>query len=118
MEHEEAYRYRSIAGRLNFLAADRVDIQFGSKEICRRMSGPCMSDWSLVRKQVIYLRKHLRQVLRFAWQDVQSSLQVYVDTHYAGSPRTRRFTNGGLVTHGPLVDDLGDHTDRGGALER
>ena len=41
-----------------------------------------------------------KQVLWFAWQDVQSNLQVYVDTDYAGCPRTRRSTNGGLVMHG------------------
>ena len=100
LDHEDAYRFRSIAARLNFLAADRIDIQFASKEICRRMSSPCMSDWAKVRKLGRYLRKHPRQVLWFAWQDVQSNLQVYVDTDYAGCPRTRRSTNGGLVMHG------------------
>ena len=100
LDHEEAYRYRSIAARLNFLAADRVDIQFANKEICRRMSGPCMSDWAKVRKLERYLRKHTRQVLWFAWEAVQSILQVYVDTDYAGCPRTRRSTKGGLVMHG------------------
>ena len=96
----EAYRYRSTAARLNFLAADRGDLQFASKEICRRMSGPCMSDWAKVRKLGGYLRKHPRQVLWFAWQDVQSKIQVYVDSDHAGCPRTRRSTNGGLVMHG------------------
>ena len=84
-DHEDAYRFRSIAARLNFLAADRIDLQFASKEICRRMSSPCMSDWAKVRKLERYLRKHARQVLWFAWQDVQSN---------------RRSTNGGLVMHG------------------
>ena len=61
LDHEDAYRFRSIAARLNFLAADRIDI-----EICRRMSSPCMSDWAKVRKLVRYLRKHPRQLLWFA----------------------------------------------------
>ena len=100
LDHEDAYRFRSIAAKLNFLAADRIDIQFASKEICRRMSSRCMSDWAKVRKLGRYLRKHTRQVLWFAWQDVQSNLQVYVDTDCAGCPRTRRSTNGGLVMHG------------------
>ena len=100
LDHEDACRFRSTAARLNFLAADRIDIQFASKETCRRMSSTCMSDWAKVRKLGRYLRKHRRQVLRFAWQDVQSNLQVYVDTDYAGCPRTRRSTNGGLVMHG------------------
>ena len=97
LDHEDAYRFRSIAASLNFLEADRIDIQFAGKEICRRMSSPCMSDWAKVRKLGRYLRKHPRQVLWFAWQDVQSNLEVYV---YAGCPRTRRSTNGGLVMYG------------------
>ena len=52
LDHEDAYRFRSIAARLNFLAADRVDKQFASKQICRRMSSPCTSDWAKVRKLV------------------------------------------------------------------
>ena len=64
------------------------------------MSAPCVSDWAKLRKLGRYLRKHPRQVLWFAWQDVQSNLQVYVDTDYAGCPHTRRSTNGGLVMHG------------------
>ena len=34
LDHEDAYRFRSIATNLNFLAADRIDIQFASKEMC------------------------------------------------------------------------------------
>ena len=41
LDHEDAYRFRSIAARLNFLAADRIDIQFASKEI----SGPRFESW-------------------------------------------------------------------------
>ena len=74
LDHKDAYRFRSISARLNFLAADRIDIQFASKEIYRRMSSPCMSDWAKVRELGRYLRKHPRQVLWFAWQDVQSNL--------------------------------------------
>ena len=73
LDHEDAYGPWSIAARLNFLAADRIDIQFASKEICRRLSSLCMSDWAKVRKLGRYLRKHTRQVLWFAWQDVQST---------------------------------------------
>ena len=62
--------------------------------------GPMHVGLGKVRQLERYLRKHSRQVLCFAWQDVQSHLQVYVDTDYAGCPRTRRSTNGGLVMHG------------------
>ena len=77
----------------------RVGIQFASKETCKRMSSPCMSDWAKVRQLERYLRKS-RQVLWLALQDAQSNLHVYVDTDYAGCPRTRRSTHGGLAIHG------------------
>ena len=44
LDRGEAYRYRSIAARLNFLAAEREATQVASKEICRRMRSPGMSD--------------------------------------------------------------------------
>ena len=100
LDSEEAYRYRSVAARLNFLAADRVDIQFASKEICRSMSAPRASDWGKVRKLGRYLNKFPRQVLWFRWQEPQTTLNAFVDTDYAACPRTRRSTNGGLVMHG------------------
>ena len=60
-----------------------------------------MSDWAKVRKLERYLRKHPRTgTCGLHGRDVQSNLQVYVDTDYAGCPRTRRSTNGGLVMHG------------------
>ena len=95
LDHEEAYRYRSTEARVNFLADDRVDVQFASKEFCRRMSSLCMSDWANVRKLERFFRKHHRQVLWFAWQDVQSNLKV-----------SRR--------HRPWCPALGLQPDRGG----
>ena len=64
------------------------------------MSAPRVSDWAKIRKLGRYLRKHPRQVLWFEWQRAQASIKVYVDTDYAGCPRTRRSTNGGLILHG------------------
>ena len=97
---EETTRYRSIGARLNFLSADRVDIQFACKKICRPMSAPRSSDWAKVRKLGRYLKKYPRQVVWFKWQGPQTMLNTFVDTDYAGCPRTRRSTNGGLVMHG------------------
>ena len=37
---KEASLYRAIVARINFLAADRAELQFASKECSRRMSNP------------------------------------------------------------------------------
>ena len=41
---KEASKYRAAAARLNYLALDRPDILFASKECSRRMSAPRNGD--------------------------------------------------------------------------
>ena len=38
MSKEDATEYRALAARANFLALDRLDIQFAVKELCRSIS--------------------------------------------------------------------------------
>ena len=40
MPPSEATKYRGIAARLNFLAQDRIDLQYACKDASRRMSKP------------------------------------------------------------------------------
>ena len=47
--------YRSSAARANYQAADRVDIQYASKEACRWMSAPAISGWTGLKRLTRYL---------------------------------------------------------------
>ena len=50
LQGQEATRFRAVAARSNYLAADRPDIQYSVKEVCRRMAKPVKRDWNkLVR---------------------------------------------------------------------
>ena len=50
LQGKEATRFRAVAARANYLAADRPYIQYSVKEVCRRMAKPVESDWKkLVR---------------------------------------------------------------------
>ena len=40
----DAKRYRELAARANYLAQDRMDIQYATKEICRGMCRPTRRD--------------------------------------------------------------------------
>ncbi len=40
LTREEASRYRRVSARANYLSADRPDIQYAVKEICRGMAKP------------------------------------------------------------------------------
>ena len=50
LKGQEATRFRAVAARSNYLAADRPDTQYAVKEVCRRIAKPVSSDWKkLVR---------------------------------------------------------------------
>ena len=56
----EASTYRTVAATLNYLAADRPDIQFADKEAARDMSVPRQSSWAILKKMARYLRHRPR----------------------------------------------------------
>ena len=97
---QDARRFRSIAARCNFLAADRVDIQFACKEVRRRMSTPCEFDGKMLKSIAYNLRSHLFVLLQYKYQDPPLSMEAIVDTDFAGCRKTRKSTNGGCVMHG------------------
>ena len=50
LDHEKFKKYQSICARANFLAVDRLDLQFATKECCRAMSKPTFRDWSRMKR--------------------------------------------------------------------
>ena len=55
-------QYQSICARANFLAVDRLDLQFATKECCRAMSKPTIRDWSRMKRLGRYIIGHKRLV--------------------------------------------------------
>ena len=50
MEPQDASLYRAAVARTNFLAQDRCNLQFASKECSRWMSSPRVGDWALITR--------------------------------------------------------------------
>lgn len=48
--------FRSIAGKLQYLTLTRPDIQFAVNFVCKRMLSPTMTDFSLLKRILRYLR--------------------------------------------------------------
>ena len=48
----EATRFRAVAARASYLSADRPDIQYSMKEVCRRMAKPVEGDCQKLAKPV------------------------------------------------------------------
>jgi hypothetical protein len=91
----EASQYRSLVARANYLAQDRVDIQYTVKELTRRMSQPDSEDWVALKRLGRYLVGKPRMVYKYGNQHLQKYIDCWVDTDWAGCPRTRRSTSGG-----------------------
>ena len=91
--------FRGAAARANYLASDRLDVQFSAKEICRWMSAPTSQAWSALKRLSRYLEGLPRLIYLFRWQEIEA-VDVYTDTDWAGCPRTRKSTSGGCVMLG------------------
>ena len=107
--------FRGAAARANYLAADRMDVQFAAKEICRWMSSPTQQSWLALKRLCRYLVGLPRLVYRYAWQ-VVNAIDVYTDTDWAGCPRTRKSTSGGCVLVGSHTAKTWSSTQTGVSL--
>ena len=94
--------FRAAAARGNYLAADRIDCQYACKEVCRYMSAPTQLSWKALKRLCRYLSGRPRLTYVYKKQEVDS-IDVYVDTDWAGCVKTRKSTSGGAVM-------LGQHT--------
>ena len=94
--------FRGMAARANFLAADRPDMIFAAKEICRFMAKPTNVALSALKRLGRYLKEHPRLVFKFHRQEADV-INVHSDTDWAGCPRTRKSTSGGCLMVGNHV---------------
>ena len=94
MSSKDCSQYRAATARLNFLALDRPDIQYSSKECSRRMASPLNRDWEPVRRLVRYLIENPRMVMQYEFQDPVKQVDGYCDSNWAGCRSTRRSTSG------------------------
>jgi hypothetical protein len=99
LSEKEHTRFRALAARANYLAADRPDIIFAAKEICRLMSKPTDSAMMALKRLGRYLHDHPRLVFSYDFQSADR-WEVYTDTDWAGCPRTRKSTSGGCLLLG------------------
>jgi len=90
-------KYRAAAARCNFLGLDRPDVQYAAKEVSRGMARPTNRDLARLKRLVRYLVAHPRLVFEFQFRLPPKSLQVYVDTDWAGCVKTRKSTQGGVI---------------------
>ena len=97
---QEATMYRALAAKCNYISADRCDITFAVKEICKRMSIPSHGDWERIKRLARYLIQYPRLETVFPFEDLPKVIQAYSDSDWAGDRETRRSTTAGALIFG------------------
>eukprot|EP00971_Amphidinium_carterae_P045075 886811-Amphidinium_carterae.1 len=86
--------------RAAYLGQDRVDISEAVKCLAKAMSSPREGHLMQLKRLARYLKSQPACILRYAPQDATPSLQIFVDSDWAGDPISRRSTTGMIVMRG------------------
>ena len=97
---EQLKHYRSLCMRCNYLALDRPDISYASKELARAMSKPCTADWESLKRLTRYLVGKPRLLWVYRNQLEPLDLVMYSDSDDGGCVTTRKSTSAGSLMHG------------------
>ena len=100
LSSHEVTRYRRIAARANFLAQDRVDITFDTKEGTRGMTAPIEGGWNKLIRLGRYFARYPRVVNWYNYQDESDQVVACTDSDWAGAEERRRSTSGGCIHKG------------------
>ena len=90
----ESTLYRSLVMKLAYVAQDRIDIAEAVKCLTRHMKEPRSGHMQELKRLGRYLVKNKRCVLTYARQTSDETLQVHVDSDWAGDLLGRKSTTG------------------------
>ena len=97
---QDATRFRGVAARCNYLAMDRPDIQFATKEVCREMSSPTTGSYRRLKRIGQYLKRRPRMVWKYKMQGARQVIDIYSDSDWAGCRKARKSSSGGAIMLG------------------
>ena len=89
----EAAAYRRGTARINYIAQDRADLSYASKELSRTMSKPVYGDVARLTRVIRCLSLHPRWVMIDLWQELVDEITVLTDSYWGGCLRTRKSTS-------------------------
>jgi hypothetical protein len=99
LESGEATKFRAMAARASYIAQDRVDVMFASKEVCRDMSRPTVGSMRKLKRLARYLLEYPGGEWRFKIRSrfEATVLRAYSDSDWAGCKDSRKSTSGGML---------------------
>ena len=95
--------FRGMAATANYLGADRPDLQFAAKELCRSMAAPTEKSFLKLKHMARYLVHVPEAELYYENQEPVNVMEVFVDSDWAGCPGTRKSTSGGFLVLGKHI---------------
>ena len=96
---EDATTFRALSARACYLSPDKAVIRFATKELCREFAVPSRNSQQKLKRVCRYLAGKARLVHQYIWgtgTNGDQTLEVFVDTDFAGCKETRRSTSGGV----------------------
>ena len=99
VDRSQLSKFRAIAARANYLAPDRLDLQYAVKECCRGMASAEARHWEKLKRIARYLVGRPRAVWKYRWRHPENVV-TYSDSDFAGCRRTAKSTSGGIVMRG------------------
>ena len=99
--------------RLCYLALNRRELQFPSKEMARWMQAPTDGNFGALIRVARYLTGHGRLVQEFVRHvEEPSHVVVFADSDHAGCLKTRRNTSSSKLFHGSHMKNSTNTTQR------
>jgi hypothetical protein len=93
LSSDDATRYRSVVGGLQYLSLTHPDISFSVNRVCQYMSSPTTTHWVAVKHILRYLRDTINFGLRFTKSN-SMLISAFSDADWVGNVDDQRSTGG------------------------
>ncbi|XP_020251846.1 uncharacterized protein LOC109829137 [Asparagus officinalis] len=100
LDDDDAFKYRSMVGGLQYLTLTRPDISFAVNKVCQYLSKPTDVHWEAVKRILRYVKGTAATGL-YLRRSNSTLLSVFTDADWAGCMDDRRSTGGFAVFLGP-----------------
>jgi histone deacetylase 1/2 len=97
---EDATRYRSIVGVLQYLTLTRPDLAFAVNEVCQYLHSPTTDHWTAVKRILRYVRGTIDVGIKIT-RSPSMLVSGFSDADWAGDIDDRRSTGGFAIFYGP-----------------
>jgi hypothetical protein len=92
-EHGE---YRVHVGRLAYMSADRLDLQYAVKSLSRQLASPTVEDFEALKRCFRYIKSHPILTYHYTCKSAPSQVTVYCDSDWGADPVSRKSTSGAV----------------------